>query len=130
MAADLVEVRRLSASTVDAIVLLLLAGVLLGYAVELLRAGRADLARAVALEAATRERERLAADIHDSVLQVLAYVRRRGRQLLPGVEELRQISTHACRFAAELPRVDRNLQRPAPRSRRRTTAGRRTSRRP
>src|ERR687886_137550 len=80
-AADLVEVRRLSAATLDGIVLLLLAGVLVGYAVELLRAGRADLARAVALEAATRERERLAADIHDSVLQVLAYVRRRGRQL-------------------------------------------------
>lgn len=79
--ADLLEVRRLSPSTVDAIVLLLLAGVIVGYAVELLRAGRADLARAVALEAATRERERLAADIHDSVLQVLAYVRRRGNEL-------------------------------------------------
>jgi signal transduction histidine kinase len=80
-AADLVEVRRLSASTWDAIVVLLLVGVLVGYAVELLRAGRADMARAVALEAASRERERLAADIHDSVLQVLAYVRRRGREL-------------------------------------------------
>jgi signal transduction histidine kinase len=80
-AADLVEVRRMSASTFDAIVLLFLAGALLGWAVELLRAGRADLARAVALQAATRERERLAADIHDSVLQVLAYVRRRGLQL-------------------------------------------------
>jgi signal transduction histidine kinase len=80
-AADLVEVRRLSASTLDAIILLFLAGSLLGWAVELLRAGRADFARAVALQATTRERERLAADIHDSVLQVLAYVRRRGRQL-------------------------------------------------
>ena len=80
-AADLVEVRRLSASTLDAIVLLLIAGSLLGWAVELLRAGRAELARAVALQAATRERERLAADIHDSVLQVLAYVRRRGAQV-------------------------------------------------
>jgi signal transduction histidine kinase len=80
-AADLVEVGRLSPSTLDAIILLFLAGSLLGWAVELLRAGRADLARAVALQAATRERERLAADIHDSVLQVLAYVRRRGRQL-------------------------------------------------
>jgi signal transduction histidine kinase len=79
--ADLVEVRRLSASTLDAIVLLLIAGSLLGWAVELLRAGRAELARAVALQAATRERERLAADIHDSVLQVLAYVRRRGAQV-------------------------------------------------
>jgi signal transduction histidine kinase len=80
-AADLLEVRRLSPSTLDAIILLLLADSLVGWAVELLRAGRADLARAVALQAATRERERLAADIHDSVLQVLAYVRRRGRQL-------------------------------------------------
>ena len=80
-AADLAEVRRLSASTLDAIVLLLIAGSLLGWAVELLRAGRADLARAVALQAATRERERLAADIHDSVLQVLAFVRRRGAQI-------------------------------------------------
>jgi signal transduction histidine kinase len=80
-AADLVEVRRLSPSTLDAIILLLLTGSLLGWAVELLRAGRADVARAVALQAAARERERLAADIHDSVLQVLAYVRRRGRQL-------------------------------------------------
>src|SRR4051794_1649099 len=79
--ADLVEVRRLSASTLDAIVLLLIAGSLLGWAVELLRAGRAELVRAVALQAATRERERLAADIHDSVLQVLAYVRRRGAQV-------------------------------------------------
>ena len=108
-AADLVEVRRLSASTLDAIVLLFLAGALLGWAVELLRAGRADLARAVALQAATRERERLAADIHDSVLQVLAYVRRRGLQLggeaadiaaLAGEQEVRLRSLVASQDAA------------------------------
>jgi len=108
-AADLVEVRRTSASTFDAIVLLFIAGALLGWAVELLRAGRADLARAVALQAATRERERLAADIHDSVLQVLAYVRRRGLQLggeaadiaaLAGEQEIRLRTLVASQDAA------------------------------
>lgn len=108
-AADLVEVRRMSSSTLDAIVLLFLAGALLGWAVELLRAGRADLARAVSLQAATRERERLAADIHDSVLQVLAYVRRRGLQLggeaagiaaLAGEQEVRLRSLIAVQGAA------------------------------
>jgi signal transduction histidine kinase len=80
--ADLIEVGgRLSAATVNNIVLLVLAGAIVGYAAELFRAGRRDLARAVAVEAATRERERLAADIHDSVLQVLAYVRKRGEQV-------------------------------------------------
>jgi signal transduction histidine kinase len=108
-AADLVEVRRFSASTLDAIVLLFLSGALVGWAVELLRAGRADLARAVALQAATRERERLAADIHDSVLQVLAYVRRRGLQVggeaadlaaLAGEQEVRLRSLVASQEAA------------------------------
>jgi signal transduction histidine kinase len=108
-AADLVEVQRLSAATLDAIVLLLLTGALVGWAVELLRAGRADLARAVALQAATRERERLAADIHDSVLQVLAYVQRRGLQVggeaadiaaLAGEQEVRLRSLIASQESA------------------------------
>jgi len=81
-AADVAEVGgRLSTTTVNNIVLLVLAGTVVGYAVELFRAGRRDLARAVAVEAASRERERLAADIHDSVLQVLAYVRKRGGEV-------------------------------------------------
>jgi signal transduction histidine kinase len=80
--ADLIEVRGgLSLSTLDSIVLLFLAGSIVGYAVDLFRAGRRDLARAVAVEAAARERERLAVDIHDSVLQVLSYVRRRGDEV-------------------------------------------------
>jgi signal transduction histidine kinase len=79
---DLVEVRGgLSLSTLDSIVLLFLAGSIVGYAVELFRSGRRDLATAVAVEAASRERDRLAAGIHDSVLQVLSYVRRRGDEV-------------------------------------------------
>jgi signal transduction histidine kinase len=79
--ADVVEVGGgVSPTTSNNIVLLLLAGTVVGYNTSLFLSGRRDLARAVAIEAASRERERLAADIHDSVLQVLAYVRRRGQE--------------------------------------------------
>jgi signal transduction histidine kinase len=91
-AADLLEVRRLSPTTVNNIVLLLLVGLIVGYGVELFRAGRRDLARAVALEAATRERERLAADIHDSVLQVLGYVQRMAGSLDGEARELARLA--------------------------------------
>jgi len=81
-AADLVEVwPNASSNTVDSIVQLVLVGALVGYTVELYAAGRRDLALAVAVDAAARERERLAADIHDSVLQVLAYVQWRGAEV-------------------------------------------------
>ncbi len=66
--------------TANNIVLLLLAGAVIGYTVELARRGESALARAMAVAAASQERERLARDIHDSVLQVLALVGRRGRE--------------------------------------------------
>ena len=59
-------------------VLLLLAGVVVGHVARLAKKAEERLQRAVELEAASRERERLARDIHDSVLQVLALVQRRG----------------------------------------------------
>lgn len=65
-------------TTLNGIVLLFLAGLVVGQVVRLAREAEARLARAVELEAATRERERLARRIHDSVLQVLAMVQRRG----------------------------------------------------
>src|SRR5689334_23107500 len=58
-------------------VLMLLAAIAVGYLVRLAEDAQERLQRAVELEAATRERERLARDIHDSVLQVLALVQRR-----------------------------------------------------
>jgi signal transduction histidine kinase len=82
--ADLVELGRFSAwsanNTGNNIVLLILAGLIVGYAAEILRAGRAQMADAVAQQAATAERERLARDIHDSVLQVLGFVHREGTE--------------------------------------------------
>ncbi|WP_259316558.1 MacS family sensor histidine kinase [Kitasatospora xanthocidica] len=63
------------------IVLLMVAGCAIGYVIELARASEATLTRALQVEAATRERERLSRDIHDGVLQVLALVQRRGAEL-------------------------------------------------
>ncbi len=60
------------------IVLLMVAGCAIGYVIELARASEATLTRALQVESATRERERLSRDIHDGVLQVLALVQRRG----------------------------------------------------
>jgi signal transduction histidine kinase len=76
--ADLLHRGALTAATLNNIVLLLLAGTVVGYVVALARRGEAALAQARAVEAATRERERLSRDIHDGVLQVLALVGRRG----------------------------------------------------
>src|SRR3954471_18011545 len=74
-AADLAHRGELTAATANNIVLLLLAGAVVGYVVALARRGEASLERARDLEAdaraaqaATRERERLARDIHDGVL--------------------------------------------------------------
>ena len=78
--ADLLHHAAFTASTANNIVLLLLAGAVVGYVVSLARRGETALARALVVESATRERERLSRDIHDGVLQVLALVGRRGLQ--------------------------------------------------
>ena len=78
---DLVEVGRATPNTINNIVLLLLIGALIGYAVDLAREGHTKLREALALEAQVRERERLARTVHDGVLQTLAFINRRGAQL-------------------------------------------------
>ncbi|HET8657992.1 MAG TPA: DUF5931 domain-containing protein [Micromonosporaceae bacterium] len=73
-------------------VLLVLAGVTVGHVARLAIEAQERLQRAAELEAATRERERLARGIHDSVLQVLALVQRRGAKLGGEAAELGRLA--------------------------------------
>lgn len=79
--ANLVERAEPSRDTLHNVLLVWVASIAIGYVVEVARASERTLARALEIEATTRERERLARDIHDSVLQVLAMVQRRGTAL-------------------------------------------------
>jgi signal transduction histidine kinase len=73
-------------------VLMLLAAIAVGYLVRIAETAQERLQRAIELEAANRERERLARDIHDSVLQVLALVKRRGAGLDGEAGELARLA--------------------------------------
>lgn len=79
--ANIIERGEPSRDTFHNVLLVWVASIAIGYVVEVARASERTLARALEIEAATRERERLARGIHDSVLQVLAMVQRRGTAL-------------------------------------------------
>lgn len=91
-AASLATVTSLSQGSVDSPILLVLAGIAVGHVARLNVEARVRLEQAIELEAATRERDRLARSIHDSVLQVLTLVQRRGADLGGEAAELGRLA--------------------------------------
>jgi signal transduction histidine kinase len=91
-AIDLTIRGSLSSVTINGTVLLLLAGIGVGHVARLAVDAEQRLQQAVELEAAARERQRNALRIHDSVLQVLALVQRRGAELGGEAAELGRLA--------------------------------------
>jgi signal transduction histidine kinase len=73
-------------------VLLISSGFIVGAASHTARRSAERLARALRIEAANAERERLARSIHDGVLQVLAGVRKRGDEMDGPAGELARLA--------------------------------------
>src|SRR5262249_42533482 len=101
-AAVIAERGALTESTFGSMVLLLIAGGVVGYFVRFGLRAEAALDRAARHEAAVAERERIARGIHDSVLQGLALGNARGRD--PGGE-----AAELARLAAAQPSTPRTL---------------------
>jgi signal transduction histidine kinase len=91
-ATDLVVRAHYDQASFTGTVLMMLAAYAVGTLVRLAETSQVRLQRAIELEAATRERERLARGIHDSVLQVLALVQRRGAGLDGEAGELARLA--------------------------------------
>ena len=112
-AADFIERGSVTQITAYGVVLLLAAGGVGGYVVRLSERAEAAIDAAARLEAATGERERLARDIHDSVLQVLALVARRGSALGGDAADLARLAGEqeiALRALVATPRPDLDAQ--------------------
>ncbi|MGW0326469.1 MacS family sensor histidine kinase [Nocardia sp. NPDC003183] len=65
-------------------------GLALGLAANTARRAQGQLERALRITAAAQERERLAREVHDGVLQVLAFIKRRGSEIGGPAKELAQ----------------------------------------
>ena len=78
---NIVQAEPESALTYHNIVLLLLLGALVGLAVNLARESQVRLEAALTASERLAERERIGRQVHDGVLQALALIHRRGREI-------------------------------------------------
>src|SRR5262245_29422876 len=83
---------QVSQGALTALVVLMLTGAAVGYVSRLSATAEAIFQQATRLEAATQERERIARSIHDSVLQGLAMIERRGLKLGGEAAELARMA--------------------------------------
>jgi len=83
---------QVSQGALTALVVLMLTGAAVGYVSSLSGTAEAIFQRVTRLEATTRERERIARTIHDSVLQALAMIERRGSKLGGEAAELARMA--------------------------------------
>ena len=74
------------------LVIELAVGLAVGMAAQTARRAHAELERAAQLSAAVTERERLARQVHDGVIQVLALVAKRGREIGGATAELADLA--------------------------------------
>lgn len=72
--------------------ILLTVGVTLGIGARIVTRAQQELSAAVRMQAATKERERLAREVHDGALQVLALMRRRGADIGGDAAELGRLA--------------------------------------
>jgi signal transduction histidine kinase len=73
--------QRITPVEINNIQLLVISGLVVGYAATATRRASVRLRAALAAQGAAEERVRLSRSIHDGVLQVLAHVKRRGSEL-------------------------------------------------
>ncbi|MFC4742242.1 MacS family sensor histidine kinase [Gordonia hankookensis] len=74
------------------IIIIVATGMAVGLAAVIARRAHAVLVRAAGIAAATEERERLSREVHDGVLQVLALIARRGREIGGPTTELAELA--------------------------------------
>jgi signal transduction histidine kinase len=82
------------------IIIELAIGMAVGMAAQTARRAHEELQRAAQLSAAFKERERLSREVHDGVIQVLALVAKRGREIGGATAELADLASeqeHALR---------------------------------
>jgi signal transduction histidine kinase len=91
-ACDLIVRGLLNQATFSGTVIMVIAAIAVGHIAFLANQAQERLRMAAETEAAIRERERLARGIHDSVLQVLTLVQRRGAELGGEAAELGRLA--------------------------------------